>query len=148
VPRLEDLLGRDLVDCSASRTCLVGTWSIALPCKLARRGSSRSLYLTILLGRETLVSKKVLWALFWYHVPRYLKVGPEPEPPINLSELCGGLLRSLGTDSARDGRHTLSMGPLLLGYYRRLKSRMHASASARYCPQGIHVNCLGFIAQF
>jgi hypothetical protein len=47
-----DLLGRDLLGRSASRTCLVGTWSVAPPRGLARQGPSQLLCLTDLLGRD------------------------------------------------------------------------------------------------
>jgi hypothetical protein len=63
--RLIDLLDRDLVVHSASRTCSVGTWSSALPRRLvrqgfapsrrfARQGLGRSLHLADLLDMDLL----------------------------------------------------------------------------------------------
>jgi hypothetical protein len=66
-----------------------------------------------LFGRETLVSKKVYRPYFGYPIPRYPIVAPS-----NSFELLGGLLRSLGMDPAYDGHQALSMGPILLSYYR------------------------------
>jgi hypothetical protein len=124
-----DLLGRDLVDRSTSRSCSVGTCSIALPHGVARLGPGPSLCFADLLDKEILVGNKVYRPHFGYPVPRYPTAAPES--PSNSCELLGGLLRVLGTSPSYDGHHALSVGPLFLGYYRRLDFQVRASASAR-----------------
>jgi hypothetical protein len=52
-----------------------------------------------------------------------------------------GLLRSLGMNPSYDGRHALTMGPLLLSYYRRLKYWVHASTYARFAPESPSNSC-------